>query len=105
MYLKDITKEIKYCLYCNGCLRQVDSSTKFECMDCYETINFESFIGQKVTIVSCNNLFVCGDNDISNTYQIYTTDAMSTVIMPVFDINFSDKDRLYNKLRTYILIS
>ena len=110
MYLDELKIETcKVCLYCNGMLKQETISRGLPqyivlfCELCSERISFENFLNINAVVISCKDIKIAFDNQ--QEYQIYYDASTSTVVVPMFDLYFSDKDKLYNKLKNYILFS
>lgn len=110
MYLSELKIEnCKNCLHCNGTLknttniRGITQYIVLVCELCSERISFEKFLNVDCVVVSCKDMRVAFDHQ--QEYQIYYDNSTSTTMIPIFDLDFSDKDKLYNKLKNYILFS
>ena len=107
MFLHE-ANEIDKCLYCGSELeiqyknwQDSVGDTILKCNCCNEEIRFDSFLSLKVVLISCKDLYlIC---DFSDVYQIANSTLKSkTVEVPVFDVDFSDKEKLYKKLKSYL---
>lgn len=107
MFLHE-ANEIDKCLYCSSDLeiqyknwQDSVGDTILKCNSCGEEIRFYNFLSVKVVLVSCKDLFIICD--FSDVYQVANASLTSkTVEIPIFDVNFSDKEKLYSKLKTYL---
>lgn len=115
-YFSLISIENPICLYCKGrcdhegfgeAMMVMDS---FVCHPCNENFTLFSVIGGKEATLSvtCNDIriFIYSDADTfkvgSRSNQSY---ILKDVYIPKFDLPLDDKEKLYQKLKTYLIFS
>lgn len=114
MSIKQI-EEINYnrpeCLYCKSICESDSggeaamSMTTYDCKSCGDYFMIISVSNTKELQFTCKEFcifYTKGDS----YFEIYNTNGTSHedwVRIPMFDINFSDRERLYEKLKTYLI--
>lgn len=116
MSIKQI-EEINYnrpeCLYCKSICEAESGGeaamvvTSYDCKSCGDYFSIISIAGSKELQFTCKEyclLYQEGDSH----FEIYNTDWAShedKVPIPMFDIDFSNRERLYEKLKTYLIFA
>ena len=105
---KIINQDNTFCLYCKGNCKYTESSI--------DQSNFQSV--ELYYCEHCNERFVYYKFTISNTILYFTFSCrlievtvysehifINNIKCPLVDFDFSNKDKLYSKLKTYMLFS
>jgi hypothetical protein len=110
------------CLYCNGPCdialddRFLSSSTTIydteilTCQDCNEKFSIASFQNEKGETTYMAFSFTCKKYQVvflyaDESFDLYTRRGKHIVTLPPFQVNFSDKKKLFEKLKTYVIFS
>lgn len=116
MTLPKFSDDISTCLYCNTtCIVDQESewsrafkvtkTSKWSCYFCKETFIIKGIEDEDPDSLS----FTCKDITVYVRYKVndivISKKITDLVTIPNFNIDFSDKEKLYNKLSTYLLFS
>ena len=104
-----INPNMPRCVYCRNMCQESGINNiytiRYSCMSCLEYIRLY-FDGQTNTPVllhlSCENMLIEFTN-MSKSIKFKTDQDWITI--PQFEIDFSDKEKLYNKLKTYMVFA
>jgi|ERR1700723_3204088 len=114
--IPQIDREDPKCLYCHSELdsdveaswnsnRAAESTYFYRCEICFE--QFRVFLlrdAEKNFFFTCKDICVLQDFQLSE-YGLSTLDKSEVIWVPQFEIDFSDKEALWLKLKTYITFS
>lgn len=117
-----IDREDPHCLYCNGkCDIALEgklipaSSTTYDtetltCQECGERFCIDFIQNSSGETSYMAFTFTCKKYNVVYLYaeacfDIYTRKDKHITTLPVFEVDFSDKKKLFDKLRTYIIFS
>lgn len=93
--IQEISKKIN--IYMSTVARALANKQKYLCMSCNETIIIDNKLG---TVISCLDIkFVMKEEECIIIH------GETKLSIPPFKINFSSKEKLYNKLKNYIIFS
>lgn len=117
-----IDREYPVCLYCgkrgevffSGSAIPSSALTieheSLQCISCKETFTINSIQNSNGETnytgfdLSCNE-YIIGISYTENYYEIRDDSGNYIVTLPPFKIDFSDKEKLYQKIKTYVLFS
>jgi hypothetical protein len=117
-----IDREDPHCLYCNGqCNIALQgkliphSSLTYDieiltCQECKERFCIDTIQNEKGETTYMSFSFTCKKYNIiflyaDETFDLYTRKGKHITALPIFEVDFSDKKKLYNKLKIYTLFS
>jgi len=103
------------CLYCNSeCnVSSTQFNDAFKCNKCHEVlkihykININNSNPSKIYVytLSCKDLLIYIYQNNKAFFIIGYINEIDLMNIPYFQIDFSDKEKLYRKLKTYIIFS
>lgn len=117
-----IDREDPHCLYCNGkCDIALEgkllpaSSTTYDtetltCQECNERFCIDNIQNEKGETTYIAFSFTCKKYNVvflytDKAFDLYTRKGKHITTLPVFEVDFSDKNKLYDKLKIYVLFS
>jgi hypothetical protein len=100
------------CLYCKS-ICEADTGgeammvmTTYDCKLCGDYFTIVKVASDKELSFTCKEFCIFHYND-ANEFEVDNTDGLThdRIKIPVFDIDFSDRERLYEKLKTYLIFA
>jgi len=108
---KDIMDYRKYfyklknkCVYCNS--QCMDTGSFWKCNKCSEQYIFNDYWGKSITF-TCKEFYINHYMEDEKLFSVKNREKPLSdwVAIPAFNIDFTDKDKLYKKIKTYLLMS